>query len=355
MFENRLHHRTLMVCLTLLLAWLIMPATAASQPWYNANWAYRMPITIDNTGSTDALAEYQVKVSLNSGNFAFANALPGGDDALFTDGDGVSLLSFWIESWDNVAETATLWVKVPSVPALGSGAVFMYYGNPGASGASDGPGTFEFYDDFETDYTSGETGWTVKPSIPEVKADNTVAVYNDKLYVFGGYDRDPACIKSYLVETYVYDPATDVWTPLADMPTGRWGPLAVEFDGLIHVFAGEAITGSTAAHEVYDPGTDTWAVWSNVPSGLARQGLMGLRYGNKIHLFYQSVHYEYDPVTDIYTPMAAVPTPRTWGTCALVGGKIYVIGGYSYGTPSDAIDVNEIYDPATDTWSFGTP
>ncbi len=52
---------------------------------------------------------------------------------------------------------------------------------------------------------------------------------------------------------------------------------------------------------------------------------------------------------------ADVPTPRTWGTCALFDNKIYLIGGYSYGTPSGATNVNEVYDPSNDTWASLTP
>ena len=49
-----------------------------------------------------------------------------------------------------------------------------------------------------------------------------------------------------------------------------------------------------------------------------------------------------------------MPTPRTWGTCAVVNGKIYVIGGYSFSTYT-ATNVNEVYDPSTDTWETKTP
>ncbi len=84
---------------------------------------------------------------------------------------------------------------------------------------------------------------------------------------------------------------------------------------------------------------------TDVPNGLAQQGLMGIRLGNRIHLFYQGNHFAYDPATDTYETKASVPTPRTWSTAAVVDGKIYLIGGYSYGSPSGASDANEVYDP----------
>src|ERR1017187_10537016 len=66
-----------------------------------------------------------------------------------------------------------------------------------------------------------------------------------------------------------------------------------------------------------------------------------------------AAHYEYDPAADSYTAKTGMPTPRTWGTCAVVNNRIYVIGGYAY--PGGTTNVNEVYDPATDTWSTKAP
>nr|NIP43001.1 DUF2341 domain-containing protein [candidate division Zixibacteria bacterium]NIR65137.1 DUF2341 domain-containing protein [candidate division Zixibacteria bacterium]NIS16576.1 DUF2341 domain-containing protein [candidate division Zixibacteria bacterium]NIS48153.1 DUF2341 domain-containing protein [candidate division Zixibacteria bacterium]NIU16269.1 DUF2341 domain-containing protein [candidate division Zixibacteria bacterium] len=335
----------------LVLIILVLPAVIQAQSWYDPGWNYRMPVTIDNSGNSDPLTDYQVKIALNSTNFNFSLAQSNGEDIRFTSSDGITLISHWIESWDAIGESAVVWVKVPSVSALSTIDVYMYYGNASVVDASDGSVTFEFFDDFESDYSEG-SGWTPIADMTFVKADPSAAVYDNKLYVFGGYDRDTNCVKYFLNETLEYDPSTDTWTRLADMPTARWGQIAVEYNGLIHLFSGAALTGETGAHEIYDPATDTWSTGASVPPNLTGQGLMGIKYGTKIHLFYLEFHYEYDPATDTYTRLANVPTPRTWGTCALVNDSIYVIGGFSYGTPSGPSNVNEVYDPATDTWTI---
>jgi len=62
----------------------------------------------------------------------------------------------------------------------------------------------------------------------------------------------------------------------------------------------------------------------------------------------------YDPATDTWTSGAPMPTARYLGTAVEVGGKIYVMGGRTV-NPSDGtggpVDVNEMYDPATNTWT----
>ena len=63
----------------------------------------------------------------------------------FTTSDGTTLLPYWIESWCSPA--ATIWIRNPV--AAGSTAIYLYYGNAGATSASNGSNTFEFFDDFE--------------------------------------------------------------------------------------------------------------------------------------------------------------------------------------------------------------
>lgn len=241
---------------------------------------------------------------------------------------------------------------MPSIPASGSATVFLYYGNASAASLSDGYNTFRFFDDFEKWIQN--PAWEAKQELPTPMADVTCAVYNDKLYVFGGYNDTPT---DALDETYAYDPELNTWEVKANMPTPRWGQIAVEFNGKIYVFGGRLANRSGSnANEVYDPENNTWMSMATgegpqpMPDGISHEGITGVRYGDKIHLFYRTYHYEYDPVYDTYTPKASVPLELSWSTCATVGTKIYIIGGFSYEEPVDASNVNFEYNPATDSW-----
>jgi len=54
---------------------------------------------------------------------------------------------------------------------------------------------------------------------------------------------------------------------------------------------------------------------------------------------------------DSWTTMASMPTARTGVGIGVVGGRIYAIGGQAM---SGATDVNEMYDPETNTWTTKT-
>jgi len=65
------------------------------------------------------------------------------DDLRFTyfDGSTETSISHWIESY-SLGVSATVWVKVSSIPASGMSTLYMYYGNAGASSTSNFDNTF---------------------------------------------------------------------------------------------------------------------------------------------------------------------------------------------------------------------
>ncbi|MDD4289905.1 MAG: DUF2341 domain-containing protein [Patescibacteria group bacterium] len=117
--------------------------------WYNRNWKYRKPTTITNSSSE--LTDYQVKIDLSNLNFDFSKASSTLADIIFTDTNGTTILSHWIETPDNTGiTTSTIWVKVPSIPNPEK-IIYMYYGNSSATSNANGDTTFLFFDnDFDS-------------------------------------------------------------------------------------------------------------------------------------------------------------------------------------------------------------
>ena len=141
-----------------------LSVTAQTVSWLNSSWQYRSAVTVANAGGA-ALSGYQLNVVLGSG-FDFTKAQSNGGDIRFTASDGVTLLPYWIESWNAGSSSASLWVKVPSIPAAGA-TVYLYYGNSSATSAANGFNTFDFFDDFSsgsidtTKWTVGGGSWSV--------------------------------------------------------------------------------------------------------------------------------------------------------------------------------------------------
>ncbi|MBH0121856.1 protein kinase, partial [Rhodococcus sp. CX] len=78
-----------------------------------------------------------------------------------------------------------------------------------------------------------------------------------------------------------YDPATDTWTRLPDMPTPRGGLGAAYLDGRIVAIGGEEPTRVLSEVEAYDIATGMWTELA--PMGTARHGLVVATVGNTIY------------------------------------------------------------------------
>ena len=108
------------------------PLYIGKDPWYEEVNGVIDEVRVYNRAlSTEEVqALYQAKAKLNYG------------DIRFTDSDGVTELSYWME------RDGRFWVKVPMIPAIGTKKIYLYYGNQNATSQSNGEATFIFFDDF---------------------------------------------------------------------------------------------------------------------------------------------------------------------------------------------------------------
>ncbi|MCL5094312.1 MAG: DUF2341 domain-containing protein [Patescibacteria group bacterium] len=148
-----------------------------------------------------ALSSTEVSSAYNDGGF-FQRIKSDGSDIRFTDSDGTTELSYWIESLNNstTAKNYKIWTKVPSIPASSTKTIYKYYGNASATSSSNGTNTFEFFDDFEAGNLSK---WTVTGS-PTTGASYAYSG-NYGARVFGDYQTN------YIRKTYSTSPAVIEW------------------------------------------------------------------------------------------------------------------------------------------------
>lgn len=148
--------RRILFLLTLLSAFL--PGTALA--WWQPDWAYRKPITIDAGPQGGALksdaGRTPVLVRLHTGNFSFDGTSENGTDLRFIAADDKTVLNYQIEQFDPLLGIALVWVDVPTVTTNAPQRVWMYYGNRKAPASSNGQMTFD--PDYTLVYHFSETG-----------------------------------------------------------------------------------------------------------------------------------------------------------------------------------------------------
>ena len=135
------------IAFLLLLLVLITPFAAIadpSDPWYNASWAYRVSVTVNNAQVDADLTDYPVYVDLSTLPAGFhANVKSDGSDIRVTAGDGTTELPREVVVYDAATDTGELHFKASSVANATDTEFYIYYGNAGASdyGRADTYGT----------------------------------------------------------------------------------------------------------------------------------------------------------------------------------------------------------------------
>ena len=109
------------------------------------NTTYKIPITINNTGNSSTLTNYQVQVNINTASLISAGQMQSDcADIRFADSSG-NLLPYWIEGGCNTT-TTQIWVNVNTIAASSDTTINMYYGSASASSLSNGNTTFNYFD-----------------------------------------------------------------------------------------------------------------------------------------------------------------------------------------------------------------
>jgi hypothetical protein len=138
---------------------IVKDFTLSSGENWLTGWTYRQKHNISQTAGADE--NYTIRFTVHSGegassgenvylnnNMAHANF----SDLRFTESDGVTLISYWLDKSSVVeAGSAYCWVRIPNNLSESDQTFYIYYGNPNANDISDGDNTFYFFDDFDDD------------------------------------------------------------------------------------------------------------------------------------------------------------------------------------------------------------
>ena len=230
-----------------------------------AQWQYRKAIVVN--GSTSLQNDYQIMINLTnrtaaSDNFNFAHANSQGNDTRFTWLNTSSGLEqnilFWIENWTSSGAqgNATLWVKAPNVTAStdANTTLYLYYGNPSASSASNGVDTFVIYDD-HNDNVLNPALWTVMAGFGSCPEGTTS--HEDT----GQYERTTGCW-----DDGARNQRDFTFTNTVDLTTSTIKASLRSSNGGYGIFRNLTIIGATS-HSYAMPNDATWRTYLLYKSG----------------------------------------------------------------------------------------
>ncbi len=207
----------------------------------------------------------------------------------------------------------------------------------------------------------GKLKWQILADIPVPQIGCSGAVLNKKFHVIGGCTIGGGASNAH----QVYDPATDTWTKKAPLPDKAAWPAVAVWNGKIYIFGGDRKginVESTARAFVYDPDKDAWTEIAKMPR--VRTVCAATAVGDFIYIYggMESRYadpmvecYRYDPEKDTYTRIADFPEPDAhFINQGYYNGKIYVIYGQrvidgKWGDTGYADGVLQ-YDIVHDTW-----
>ena len=150
------------------------------------------------------------------------------------------------------------------------------------------------------------------------------------------------------------------------MPTPRSGFAIAVYQNKIYVIGGTVGNGYVGNNEVFDPISNTWETKASMPT--PRAGLSASVVNDKIYLIggkkYSNtppfstdttINEVYDPAKDTWSTQTSMPTAVQGYASAVADGKIYIMGGLLDATSLQNSRISgskQVYDPQTDSWSL---
>lgn len=215
--------------------------------------------------------------------------------------------------------------------------------------------------------------WEVISKLPTHREDFSTAVVGDKIYLIGGTLFENRQGPFGLSTVEVYDPKTNTWRRVKDMPTSRAVPATAVIDNKIYVIGGYSGIDrrivnikTSVAVEVYNPRTDTWERKTDMRLPRYQFGIgvvAGKIYAIGGYVLPQNREPEepgrvdlvevYDPALDTWAKRANMPTKRDGFGVGVVNRHIYAIGGRGWpqvGAGGPFLKIIEEYDPKINRW-----
>ncbi|HVZ40567.1 MAG TPA: kelch repeat-containing protein [Candidatus Kapabacteria bacterium] len=202
--------------------------------------------------------------------------------------------------------------------------------------------------------TAASTGlaqWVEAPSVPSARTMAMIAASTDKVYVFGGAT-DGIVPNGYLPSTatstaWVWNVAGSSWTQLTGMPQTRAAGYVAysNLNGKFYIVGGVSYSGTTRTFPAsvleFDPATNAYTPKANMPIPVC--GFTGATVGGKIYVMggiapsgtsftFPTTIQVYDIATNTWSQSPNdAPYSVIYGSATSVGSDIILVGGADAG------------------------
>ncbi|MDH7515847.1 MAG: kelch repeat-containing protein [Bacteroidota bacterium] len=204
--------------------------------------------------------------------------------------------------------------------------------------------------------------WSAIANLPAAKQYHAVAYCDGAIYVFGGINPNGS---GYDLNCYKYTIATNTWSQIASLPSARALPGVAVVDGKIYLIGGYSSTSPftiVASTLVYDPQSNSYTTKPNLlfPVFNAGVAVVGRRIfviggGNVNFQSSDNGIQVYDVDQERWTfSLTTAPYKNRSAGVAVIGSDIYLSGGISYtgtsGTLNASLYKGEVFNDEV-TWT----
>ncbi|MBV9513159.1 MAG: protein kinase, partial [Mycobacteriaceae bacterium] len=186
--------------------------------------------------------------------------------------------------------------------------------------------------------------WVELPALTHARAASGAAVVGDQLVVVGGQNN-----KQLVPQTEVFDGSS--WRDAPDLPTPREHLAAVSDGTFVYVVGGRFLSAdkNSAAFDKFDPVSNTWTTLVDMPTPRGSYGAAYLdgrivAVGGEEPTQVLNAVEMYDVADGKWTKLAPLPTARHAEVVAAVGNTVYAIGGANRPTHEGPVATVEALD-----------
>jgi N-acetylneuraminic acid mutarotase len=208
-------------------------------------------------------------------------------------------------------------------------------------------------------YNARKNRWRHGPDLPSPRGAGGAGIVGTTLYYFGGGSKNRDADNGDMWSLDLNNPTH--WTRRASIPNPRNHFGYATVNGKIYAIGGQHLLEKESTNQdeldVYDPATDKWTRLENLPKPYSHFGASTVVYDKRYILIVggESPHdvgqpnvYAYDTITDQWAEMTPLPAPRRAGAAGLFGDTLFMTTGYvrANGQTSTSFkaDLDDVFD-----------